>query len=58
MNFHSFIISKKNIVGRRSMSVSGLMGPEGIPLEERRNDKSIPSDDPFFRTDDPDVDPI
>ena len=60
MNFSSFIINRRSIIGRRSSNVSDIMGKDGISLEMKKSpgDRSLVKDDSFFRTDDPDVDPV
>jgi hypothetical protein len=60
MNFNSFILHRSSFIG---LNVSDLVGEKGIPLEMKgkSGDASrsfIPKDDSFFRTDDPEVDPV
>lgn len=55
---HSFIISRNSIIGR-NMSELVNSSNSNISVEMRRRYEKTPtSDDPYFRVDDPNVDPI
>ena len=55
---HSFIISRSSIIGRNIFDMVNSSN-SNISIELRRRYEKTPTgDDPFFRVDDPNVDPI
>jgi hypothetical protein len=56
MNFDSFIITRKSIIGRHLSDIYEKKSNEEYEMEEKRKSFSISKDDSFFKYDDPNVD--
>ena len=57
MNFNSFILAKQSFIARNVTDLN-LNADRSVSLDVVMRNHSILKDDSFFRTDDPDADPV